>query len=131
MQRMSWQISSKGVFDKGMRTPKAHYFEGGVIEFSVDGDQLNFTCKLWNDHGFSQYIFKQGSVDLTKDFKEQCMEIALEGIKFRNDDVTKYGHASTFWMSEQEQENLSRQVARKELGSQMLSRQNMPTEMLN
>ena len=99
------------------RTPKSYPFEGGVIVFSVDGDKLKFTCKLWNDHGYSQYSFKQGLIDKTKDLKEQCEAIALEGIKARNDDIRKYGYNSTFWMSPQEQEQVSRQVAKQELGS--------------
>ena len=100
-----------------MRTPKPYYFEGGVIEFSVNGIELKYKCSLWNDHGFSQYTFEQGKIDTTQDHKEQCEKIALRGIAFRNDDIKKYGYSSIFWMSPQEQEQVSRQVAKKELGS--------------
>ena len=100
-----------------MRTPKPHYFDGGVIEFSVNGTELSFTARLWNGHGFSQYTFEQGKIDTTHDHKEQCEKIALRGITFRNDDIRRYGDESTFWMSQQEQDQVSRQVAKKELGS--------------
>ena len=100
-----------------MRTPKPYYFEGGVINFSVNGNELSYTAKLWNDHGYSQYTFEQGKIDTTQDHKEQCEKIALRGITFRNVDIKKYGDESTFWMSPQEQVQVSRQVAKQELGS--------------
>lgn len=54
-----------------VRTPKASYFDGGVVEFYVKNKQIYYKTVIWTKDGTKQFTFETGKYDIaTNNIKE-------------------------------------------------------------
>ena len=58
-----------------IRTPRPHYFKGGVVEFFVKDKQVYFRTLIWNNEGSLQFEFETGLL------KEDYIEIAERALQ--------------------------------------------------